>query len=101
MRINSLGYHTDLFIPKYEGFLLNRGDYPVILTTTNPDYFGGNYLLFPNPLSEGDFKRWQELFTWEISSRDEHYFVARIHETLGVQPEERQVGLEWWERAVA
>jgi GNAT superfamily N-acetyltransferase len=29
---------------------------------------------------------------------DEHYFAARIYESVGFQPAEHQVGLEWWEQ---
>jgi hypothetical protein len=84
MQINSLGYRTDLFFPKFEGLLLDRGDYLVILTPTNPGYYWGNYLLFPNPPAEGDFKRWQELFTREISSRQEtHHMVFGWDTTHG------------------
>ncbi len=76
MQIKNLGYCTDLFFPKYEGLLLDRGDYLVILTPTNPGFYWGNYLLFSNPPVEGEFERWQELFTDEISSRQKtHHMV--------------------------
>jgi ribosomal protein S18 acetylase RimI-like enzyme len=29
---------------------------------------------------------------------DENYFAARIYESVGFQPRERQVGLEWWDK---
>jgi ribosomal protein S18 acetylase RimI-like enzyme len=29
---------------------------------------------------------------------DEHYFAAKIYESVGFRPAERQVGLDWWEK---
>jgi ribosomal protein S18 acetylase RimI-like enzyme len=29
---------------------------------------------------------------------DEHYFAAKIYESVGFQPTEKQVGLDWWEK---
>ena len=30
---------------------------------------------------------------------DEHYFAAKIYESVGFQPREHQVGLDWWNKA--
>jgi ribosomal protein S18 acetylase RimI-like enzyme len=76
MHIKSLGYRTDLFFPKFEGEIHDRGDYLVVLTPTNPGFHWGNYLLFSSPPSKGDFERWKDLFTREINSRQEtHHMV--------------------------
>ncbi len=76
MQIKSLGYRTDLFFPKFEGEILDRGEYLVVLTPSNPGFYWGNYLLFSHPPGEGDFPRWKELFAREISSRQEtHHMV--------------------------
>jgi ribosomal protein S18 acetylase RimI-like enzyme len=29
---------------------------------------------------------------------DEHYFAARIYESVGFRPTERQVGIDWWDK---
>ncbi|RPJ52193.1 MAG: N-acetyltransferase [Chloroflexi bacterium] len=69
MQIHSLGYRTDLFFPRFEGIVLDRGEYTVILTPSNPDFYWGNYLLFSQPPAQGDLERWQALFEQEICSR--------------------------------
>ncbi len=72
----SLGYRTDLFFPKFEGVVTDRGDYLVILTPKNPGFFWGNYLLFSAPPEPGDLDRWQALFRQEVSARQETHHIA-------------------------
>lgn len=68
MKIKSLGYRTDLFFPAFDGFLIDRGEYLVINTPSNPDFYWGNFLLFTNPPQTHDHCRWRDLFTQEIGS---------------------------------
>ncbi len=68
MEVQSLGYRTDLIFPKFDGQILDRGDYLVILTPTNPTYYWGNFLLFSNPPSDGDRENWKTIFSKEIGS---------------------------------
>ena len=76
MEIRSLGYRTDLFFPKFEGIIQDRGEYLVIRTPSNPGFFWGNYLLFASPPAKGDLERWSVLFDQEISARQEtHHMV--------------------------
>ncbi len=76
MRIKSLGYRTDLFFSIFNGVIHDRGDYLVILTPSNPAYYWGNYLIFPDPPRRGDFDRWKTLFAQEINARQEtHHLV--------------------------
>ena len=49
MNIQSLGYRTDLFFPRFDGEVTDRGDYIVIRTPSNPTYHWGNFLLFNQP----------------------------------------------------
>jgi len=35
MHLHSLGYQTDLIFPRFDGIILDRGDYLVIQTPTN------------------------------------------------------------------
>jgi ribosomal protein S18 acetylase RimI-like enzyme len=91
MKIHSLGYRTDLFFPQFEGLILDRGEYLVILTPSNPNFYWGNFLLFSAPPARGDLERWQALFQQEISSRQEtHHMVFAWDTTDGetgdVQP---------------
>jgi hypothetical protein len=69
MEVKSLGYRTDLVFPQFDGQILNRGDYLVILTPTNPTFYWGNFLLFANPPGAGDLDRWKAIFNQEIGSR--------------------------------
>lgn len=66
MQVHSLGYRTDLIFPQFDGQILDRGAYLVILTLTNPTFYWGNFLLFQNPPGEGDLEKWKALFTREI-----------------------------------
>ena len=69
MEVQSLGYRTDLIFPKFDGQILDRGSYLVILTPTNPTFYWGNFLLFRNPPEEGDLEKWKAIFSKEISSQ--------------------------------
>lgn len=66
MNIQSLGYRTDLIFPRFDGEVLDRGEYTVICTPSNPTFYWGNFLLFPAPPAVGDMDRWQQLFAQEI-----------------------------------
>jgi GNAT superfamily N-acetyltransferase len=66
MNVKSLGYRTDLFFPTFDGEIIDRGDYLVIRTPTNPTFYWGNFLLFSQPPREGDFYKWRDLFALEI-----------------------------------
>lgn len=76
MEINALGYRTDLFFSRFEGIILDRGEYLVIRTPSNPNFYWGNYLLFSAPPAKGDLESWQALFHQEISARQvTHHMV--------------------------
>jgi hypothetical protein len=83
MQIKSLGYRTDLFFPRFEGKIYDRGEYLVILTPSNPGFYWGNYLFFSNPPGRGDFERWLALFTREISSRQETHHKVFGWDSVG------------------
>jgi len=36
MKVHSLGYQTDLIFPAFDGEVIDRGDYLVIKTPSNP-----------------------------------------------------------------
>lgn len=69
MEVQSLGYRTDLIFPEFDGEIIDRGSYLVILTPSNPTYHWGNFLLFPNPPGKDDFNNWKSIFAREIGSR--------------------------------
>lgn len=68
MNVRSLGYATDLLFTRFEGEVIDRGDYLVARTRDNPTFHWGNFLLFDGPPAEGDFDRWRELFAQEIGT---------------------------------
>jgi len=71
VKIKSLAYLTDLFFPAFDGEIIDRGDYWVIRTPANPDFYWGNFLLFRSSPVHNDFIRWQELFSLEIGTPPE------------------------------
>jgi ribosomal protein S18 acetylase RimI-like enzyme len=66
MKIRSLAYRTDLFFPAFDGQIIDRGNYLVIRTPSNPTFFWGNFLLFAQPPGERDFDGWRALFAREV-----------------------------------
>lgn len=68
MNIQSLGYRTDLFFPRFDGEVLDRGEYVVIRTPSNPSFHWGNFLLFDRPPAAGDLDRWRRLFAEEVGT---------------------------------
>lgn len=66
MQVKSLGYRTDLIFPKFDGEILDRGNYLVIRTPSNPTFYWGNFLLFSDPPDPGDDLRWRSIFIEEI-----------------------------------
>lgn len=81
MKIQSLARKTDLIFAKHNGEVLQRVDYLVIRTPSNPTYHWGNYLLFKDAPSPGDEIKWRELFKREfqdISGIQHELFVWDI-----------------------
>jgi GNAT superfamily N-acetyltransferase len=71
MKVQSLGYRTDLIFPTFEGQITDRGDYLVIRTPSNPTFYWGNFLLFDHPPGESEFAKWREIFAKEIGTPPE------------------------------
>ena len=87
MKVQSLGYRTDLIFPKFDGQIIDRGDYLVILTPTNPTYYWGNFLLFSYPPKKGDLNYWKAVFSKEIGSQ-----IPSDHFTFGWDTVEGEIG---------
>ncbi len=88
MNVRSLAYRTNLFFPAYEGQILDRGEYLVVRTPSNPTFYWGNYLLFSHPPGAGDEIRWRELFAREIGVPP-----GVQHQAFGWDSPEGEVGL--------
>jgi len=78
MELRSLAYRTDLIFPAFDGIILDRGDYLVVRTPSNPTFYWGNFLLFRSPPRTGDERRWPKVFADEIGSPP-----AVRHQTFG------------------
>lgn len=63
----SLGWRTDLIFARFDAEVLDRGDYLVVCTPHNPDYWWGNFLLFGTAPRAGDALRWRAAFDAEIT----------------------------------
>jgi len=47
--LRSLCHRTDLFLTGFDGEVVDRGRYVVVRTPSNPGYWWGNFLLYPEP----------------------------------------------------
>lgn len=72
----SLGYRTDLIFRRFEGEIIERDDYTVVLTPSDPIYFWGNFLLFNKPPKTGCKAEWEGIFEKEIGSQLEVHHRA-------------------------
>ncbi len=71
MRKLSAIFRTDRIFWKAEGEVIDRGDYFLIRTPTNPTYYFGNLLFFDHPPGKGDFEHWNRLFKREFKDDNE------------------------------
>ena len=77
MRITSLGFRTDVALRVLEGAeVTDRGDYLVVRTLDNPDFWWGNFLLLARLPGPGQGREWLARFAAE--------FPAARHIALGV-----------------
>src|SRR4029077_8789356 len=77
MRVTSLGFRTDVALRVLEGAeTTDRGDYLVVRTRDNPDFYWGNFLLLGAWPEPGSADGWLARFAAE--------FPAARHVALGV-----------------
>jgi GNAT superfamily N-acetyltransferase len=88
MEVRSLGYRTDLIFPAFDGVIIDRGNYLVIRTPSNPTFYWGNFLLFDHPPQEGDYSRWREVFAKEIGTPPQVE-----HQTFGWDTTNNEMGI--------
>jgi ribosomal protein S18 acetylase RimI-like enzyme len=63
VRVTSLGYRTDLMMRGLEGStILDQGDYLIVSSPGNPDFWWGNFLLMPESALRGDASMWLSRF---------------------------------------
>lgn len=51
-QLRSLCFRTDVFLTAFDGVVEDRGRYVVLRTPSNPSYWWGNFLLYPEPPDE-------------------------------------------------
>jgi hypothetical protein len=83
VKVHSLGYRTDLIFARFDGRIIDRGDFLVVKTPTSPSFYWGNFLLFTYPPGRGDDVRWRQLFAREIGAPP-----AYQHQTFGWESQE-------------
>ena len=66
MKLQSLGYQSELIFTDFDGQVDDRGDYVVIRTLTNPNYFWGNLLVFDRAPTRTDLAGWVATFKKEF-----------------------------------
>jgi ribosomal protein S18 acetylase RimI-like enzyme len=89
VKVQSLGYRTDLMIRELEGCLItDRGDHLVIRSPHNPDFWWGNCLLVP-PLAPGDLANWVDRFAAEFP--DARHVAIGVDATDAAAPYEAEL----------
>ncbi len=68
----SLGWRTDLIFAHFDAQVIDRGDYLVVRTPHNPDFWWGNFLLYGAAPKPGDALAWKAAFDAEIASGSPH-----------------------------
>jgi RimJ/RimL family protein N-acetyltransferase len=78
MNVRSLGLQTHLMFARFDGQIIERPDCIVVRTPSNPTFYWGNFLLFPQAPKGFDDIKW----------------IARFHEEIGAhQPESQHIAL--------
>jgi GNAT superfamily N-acetyltransferase len=96
MRITSLGFRTDVALRVLEGAeTTDRGDYLVVRTLGNPDFYWGNFLLLGAWPEPGSAAGWLARFAAEFpAARHVALGVDATSEPSSAPAEFRAVGLE-------
>jgi GNAT superfamily N-acetyltransferase len=66
MRLRSLGLATDLALWQARGAVVDRGDYLVVSTPSDPGYYYGNLLVLPAAPQVGEVAHWSRRFADEL-----------------------------------
>lgn len=68
MFLHSVGLKSDLIFNQFSGSVDVRDNYIKVCTATNPNYYWGNYLIFPHAPQIQDFEKWSSIFESEFNS---------------------------------
>ena len=86
MKLQSLGYKSELVFLNFDGKVDNRDSYLVMRTLTNPNYFWGNLLVYDRLPQKGDYKKWIQDFKNEFTDpKIYHVTLAWDHAAGGIE----------------
>lgn len=68
MKVNLLSHKTDLLVSEFAGNITDKGDYLVIKTPLRPNFFWGNYIIFPEEPGDGDYQKWTDIYKYEFDN---------------------------------
>jgi hypothetical protein len=76
--IRSLACRADAFLARFDGHVVDHGDYVAIQTPTNPSFYWGNYLLFRRPPVAADVDEWLACFerSFDVGPEEGHRLFA-------------------------
>jgi GNAT superfamily N-acetyltransferase len=76
MKLRSIGLATDAMFAAWDGAVIDRGDYVVVSTPTNPTFFWGNHLVFPDAPRPSDIDAWTTIFERELPHAKHRAFMC-------------------------
>jgi len=85
MELKALSLVTDCIFAKFNGEVIDRGNYILVQTRSNPTFHGGNYIIFDSPPKKGDYEKWRALFKTEFDYYEQmnHYLFTWQQEVPG------------------
>ena len=89
-KIKSLGYRTDFIFNRLDGFVIDRGEYIVAATASNPHFFWGNLLLYKRPPQFGDLAQWRNDFKREFPNPEIYHMTFAWDSPEGIEGETRE-----------
>ncbi|CAM3666706.1 hypothetical protein VA7868_00173 [Vibrio aerogenes CECT 7868] len=89
MHIDSDGIRSDMIFHHFSGQVTEKENYVVVKTPSNPGFYWGNYLVFPQPPLGGDFLHWRHLFVSEFRNDQDvkHMSFCWLKPTEHIQTE--------------
>jgi len=73
--LKSLALATDLFETRFCTKVVNRKDYVVFSTPSEPDFFWGNFIAFYNPPRLEDYDLWKEIYKDEFKTKSPKFYT--------------------------
>ena len=74
--MNNLGYHTDAIFHRLNGEIIDRGDYFLIQTPSNPSFHWGNHLLFKKSPTKECAHSWLDIHQSEFGVNPGHIAIG-------------------------